>query len=65
MVTSANRDLEQPWLVRYQFYLFEGIEGKAASQQKLGCKPNLRSLKPAALRPEKVGRQREKEGGNF
>jgi len=42
MVTSGSWDLDKPWLVRYQFYLFEFIEGGEAASYK---------FEPVANRP--------------
>jgi len=44
LVTISQGDLEQPWLVRYQFYLFELILLEEKLQaSKLGCKPKLKA----------------------
>jgi hypothetical protein len=47
--------LDKPWLVRYQFYLFDLMEkGKSCKPAKLGCKPNIK--------PEASSLSAEREG---
>jgi hypothetical protein len=56
--------LEQPWLVRYQFYLFEILRGKLQAS-KTWLQAKLKEPEASSFEAEKVRGKREKAGGNF